>query len=414
MGNQSRKRRMRCPRCRSLSVVRNGSRQLVTVSIERHVVRRVQCYHCSACGEYFSCRREKGKKYSFGFRAEVARMHVEERMSYRVISKRLQEKTGKEIAPTVLCRMVHEVARHSKSSWEIQREYQPQWTGYLTVDDKYLHCKRERIMSLVAIDASGDAIHSEVLTDPSQESIEQFLQYIRDRLEYPIKGITTDLDERLHRAIERVFTGEIRHQRCIWHALESIRKEIGYGASARRKGILERQLQRLDDLQRQWMSLEERERVSRELEAVCVQHEQQRALLWNIRQMLYANDIQETRQRFQKLRRQYGKSYPVVIRFLKTHGMALTMHQQDPHLEKTSNRAENFNRQLQRRFKTIESFQTSESAADYLNLLRNYLRFKPFTDCRVDARGRNGKAPIELCGVKLQHHNWLKHAINWS
>ena len=413
MARRSRKRRMRCPKCRSLSTVRNGSRSLRTVNMDRHVQRSVQCYRCRECGEYFSCRKEKHKKYSFGFKTELARMHVEERMSYRVMSKRIREKTGKQIGASVLCGMVNEVARQSKSSWHIQHEYRPEWTGYLVVDDKYLNKRRKALMSLVAIDSTGDAIHSEVLEEPTQESVENFFLYIRDRLEYPIKGITTDMDDRLRRAIERVFAGQIPHQVCIWHALESIRGMLGYGQLARQKAVLERQEERLTEKVLEWMVVERRQQLHQELERVRSRYDQQRGLLMIIRQMLYSKKRSESFALLKRLESDEGKVYPQVIAFLKAHLDELTMHQQDHHLEKTSNRAENFNKQLQRRFKTIESFQTPETAFNYLNLLRNYLRFKPFTDCRVHARERNGRAPIELCNVKLAHHNWLRHAVRW-
>jgi len=413
MARRSRKRHVRCPKCKSLRTVRNGSRSLTTVSLDRHVGRSVQCYRCGDCGEYFSCRKEKHKKYSFGFKAELARMHVEERMSYRVMSKRIHEKTGKQIGPSVLCGMVNEVAGQSKSSWHIQHEYQPQWTGYLVVDDKYLNKRRKALMSLVALDSTGDAIHSEVLEEPTQENVENFFLYIRDRLAYPIKGITTDMDDRLGRAIERVFTGQIPHQVCVWHALESVRGMLGYGQLARQKAILERQDVHLMENVLQWRVVEQRQQLREELERVRSRYDEQRRLLMIIRRMLYAKKHSESLALLKRLESREGKRYPQVIAFLKAHLDGLTMHQQDHHLEKTSNRAENFNKQLQRRFKTIESFQSPETAFNYLNLLRNYLRFKPFTDCRVQPRQRNGRSPIELCNVKLDHHNWLRHAVVW-
>jgi len=330
-----------------------------------------------------------------------------------VMAKRIREKTGKQIGPSVLCGMVNEVARQSKSSWHIQHEYRPEWTGYLVVDDKYLNKRRKALMSLVAIDSTGDAIHSEVLEEPTQENVENFFLYIRDRLEYPIKGITTDMDDRLGRAIERVFARQIPHQVCLWHALESIRGMLGYGQLARQKAILERQEERLTGKVLEWMVVERRQKLRQELQQVRSRYDQQRGLLMIIRQMLYSKKRSESLALLKRLESYEGKVYPQVIAFLKAHLDGLTMHQRDHRLEKTSNRAENFNKQLQRRFKTIESFQTPETAFNYLNLLRNYLRFKPFTDCRVHARERNGRAPIELCNVKLAHHNWLRHAVVW-
>jgi hypothetical protein len=66
-----------------------------------------------------------------------------------------------------------------------------------------------------------------------------------------------------------------------------------------------------------------------------------------------------------------------------------------------------------RRFKTIESFQKLIYAENYLNLYKNYLRFKPYTDCRGCNRYKNGKSPLEVCGVVLNNKDWLYNAISF-
>jgi hypothetical protein len=44
--------------------------------------------------------------------------------------------------------------------------------------------------------------------------------------------------------------------------------------------------------------------------------------------------------------------------------------------------AENLNRQIERRLKTIESFKYFKTAYIYLIMFSNYLRFKPYTDAK--------------------------------
>jgi transposase-like protein len=410
----TRRRRMRCPECSSTQTVRNGKRALTTVSFSRHVSRKIQCFHCCSCGKYFTCRRASGKKYTKEFREEIARMHVEERMSYRVISKRVRERLGKTISPTVLCGMVNEVARHSKSSWAIQREYSPRWSGYLIVDDKYLSFNGTKRMSLVAVDSSGDPIHTEVLEEDSVEGVKDFLLYIRDRLQYPIKGITTDLDPVLDSAITHVFTGEIRHQKCLWHALEIVRRMIGYAQLARRKVQIEKRLDVLSSKTVQWQHEGERDKISQELKEITYQLDRLTALISDIRNLLYAPSQEETQEIHQNLLRREGRKFAAVFNFLDTHLTKLTMHQEDAKLQKTSNIAENLNRQFERRLKTIESFHSFETAFNYLNLYRNYLRFKPYTDCKGPRAYRNGLCPIELCKVVLSNHDWVKLSVKWS
>lgn len=54
-------------------------------------------------------------------------MHVEERLSYQVISKRIREKYYIRITTGRLCDMVNEVATHKKGSKQIKVELLPKW-----------------------------------------------------------------------------------------------------------------------------------------------------------------------------------------------------------------------------------------------------------------------------------------------
>ena len=130
------KRRMRCIYCGSLQTRRDGRRKISPISFSRQTKGYVQRYCWQECRRTFSKRSEKKKQYTFGLKREIARMHVEERLSFRVISKRVLERLDRRVSPKALCSLVNEVASLSKSSIEIQQEYQPVWSGYLTVDDK--------------------------------------------------------------------------------------------------------------------------------------------------------------------------------------------------------------------------------------------------------------------------------------
>lgn len=114
------KRRMRCKNCGSKNTDRNGNRLITLISFNRQSRRSVLRYRCNDCGKYFSNRREKRKKYTNRFKEEVSRMHVEERVSYRIISKRVKEIFGKKVSPRYLSKMVNEVAKATKSSIEIK------------------------------------------------------------------------------------------------------------------------------------------------------------------------------------------------------------------------------------------------------------------------------------------------------
>jgi transposase-like protein len=384
---------MRCPKCGSLHTVKNGSRQIEAISVDGHSLRKVARHLCKECGYSFSNRLEKKKKYSSHLKREAARMHVEERMSYRVIAKRLTERTGKRFWASSVCRMVNEVASKSKGSIAMQREYRPDWEGYLTVDDKWLRIKGKAFMALIAVDSTGDIVHRELLPLHQQEGVDDFFYFIKEQLNYPIKAITTDLDILLRKAVLRVYGGSLPHQKCVKHAIEAIKRDIGYSA-------LKRELK-----QREKGVLTGGTAVG--IDKLVEFQKQQEEFLCKVRKFLYCSTKAEAAQQYRRLLECYYKLFPQSFSFLKKHKELLLTHINDKNIPKTNNIAENINRQIMRRVKTIESFQSIDTAFNYLGLFVNYLRCKPYTDCRGKRKYRNGKSPLQLCNVNLNSSNWL-------
>jgi hypothetical protein len=397
-----RKRRMHCIHCESTDTVKSGKRILTPLSLDRKVKRKVQRYLCNTCKRTFSKRKERRKKFSMGFKVELTRNHVEERMSYRVISKRIKEKTGKQIWHSQICKMVNEVAKKSKGSLEIKNEYSPVWEGHLVVDDKYINIKGNKYISLIASDTSGYIVHEELLEEGNQESYDSFFRYIKDRLNYPFKSVTTDLDEMLEKSIRVVIGKEINHQKCTWHGLEAIKRTIGYKETANKYRRLERLLKKAqEELEDRKQSYERHVEniavLKRELEMVSKKYHELEKLIEEIRKILYCKNSESTKKQLKNFKTRRRNKYLKVIEFLERHIEGLTMYQKDSKIPRTSNIAENINKQIVRRLKTIEAFQHFESASNYLNMLCNYLRFKPYTDCRKKRKYRNKKSPIELC-----------------
>ncbi|MBI5473709.1 MAG: transposase [Ignavibacteriae bacterium] len=334
-------------------------------------------------------------------------------MSYRVISKRLWEQIGKRISPRRLCQMVNEVAARAKDSKALQQEYQPQWSGYLQVDDKNLNVQGTQRKSLVGVDRTGDSMHYTLLTEPTQEHYTGFLECIVTELQYPLRGITTDFDPLFLAAVRRVLPG-VPHQGCLWHAKELIKALMEYTQTERTylqlQGKTQRWREALVDHKR-YYNTEPMENAEAKLRDVEAQYAHKQAFLRAIMTMLYAPHRRRSTAHWHKLKKQYGTSYPRVVAWIETMWELLLAHHRDPQLAKTNAQAENFNKQLKRRFKTIEGFQSAQTAANYLNLVCGYLRCKPYTDCRGPRKVYNGKAPLELCHVHLHHHEWIKHVV---
>lgn len=413
---QRKKRRMRCRYCLSLETEKHGKRTISPKSYSRRTTSQVQRYRCKRCQRTFNQRKAKKKQYTFGFQREITRMHVEERLSYRVIAKRVKERWGYHASPKSLCSMVNAVARLSKSSVEIQQEYRPCWSGYLTVDDKWVSVKGTRHLSLVAVDNSGDALHSELHTESDQGVYDGFFLYLRDRLGYQLRALTTDFDPRLAKAARRVFGPDLTHQKCLWHAMEIIKALIEYPQAQRRVKNVQRQIQVLEEsLADRKQSLYDTNKTLQSLKTqlidMNVTFQEKSLLLERFRDCVFARTREISERCWRSFRRAYLKRYANVIHFVASHWDALLEHQLDAQILKTNVRAENINKQFERRLKTIEAFQSMETAFQYQNLYRNYLRLKPYTDCRGARRVCNGLSPLQVCQAVLPSSDWLKLAV---
>jgi len=381
---------MRCPHCGSLKTVKNGVRRLIDNSLERKSKKNVQRYKCKQCQKRFVKKKNK-ERYTLKLKIELVRMHVEERMSYRVMSKRIKEQYFIRISKNTICRMVNQIAKMSKGDIKIREEYRPNWEGYLTVDDKYFSVGGKKMLILTATDSSGDFIHTEIFKEVEQHGFDEFMRFIKEHLRYPVKGITTDLDEMLEKSTEKVFGKEIPHQQCLKHALDIVDRIIEL--KQKRRSYENALKNKTTDCLEKKVKYEETEKIM-ELS----------------RAMFYSSDKKQSTKILGELKT-YQDRYPKLLDFFDRCLEKLLTHHKHPLIKKTNNIAENINRQLMRRFKTIESFQKLRYAENYLNLYKNYLRFKPYTDCRGTNRFKNGKSPLEVCGVVLKNRDWLYNAI---
>jgi transposase-like protein len=301
---------------------------------------------------------------------------------------------------------------------EMSRELQPKWDGIIGFDEKMCRVRGHQQWFYEAVDRTGDIIDFRAVKELTVNEAIVFLEGVRD-LDARPRGIVTDLDIVLTLAVEKVYP-KIPHQYCIKHALSALEGLIGYKPfQSHRKwnqGKLRGRFEQLPGRKGIW-----RERAWKEFvevwETTRALSEKYRAIekLWQIcRAILTAKTEECAEDLFLKLRR--ARTYPqkekkAACAFFRRHWVRLMMHHHVKGLPRTNNIAENVNKQLERRFKTIESFQHRESAKAYVNVLVAYLRQKPFTDCRGMRRHYNGKSRLEVAGVVLPTKNWLRNAL---
>lgn len=335
-----------------------------------------------------------------------------------MIAQWVYRQSGRKLSASSLQRMVRDIGMRCKSPWEMSRELHPRWDRVLMLDEKMCRVRGKQQWFYEAIDRTGDIIDCCAVQELTVNEAIRFLEGLR-ALGVKPRGIVTDLDTVLTLAVEKVYP-QTPHQYCIKHALAAVETLIGYQplASHRRfnQRVLRKQFERLTGRKGIW-----RERAREEFlwswEAVRELSERYRALhqLWEAsRAILMATTEEQATEYSKSLMRAGG--VPVheqrkVVAFFQRHWDRLMMHHRVRGVPRTNNQAENLNRQLERRFKTIEAFQHRSTATAYVKLLIAYLRQKPYTDCRGSRKHLNGKSCLEAAGVILPSQNWLLNAL---
>ena len=372
---------------------------------------------CLGCGKSFSVREELRRRYSEAFAREVVRRHVEGE-SYRVIAREVFAWSGRKISPTSLAQMVQEAAVRCKTAWEMSRELKPRWQGFLVLDEKMVSVAGKQQWFYEAFDSTGDVIHWRAVRELTVSEAVGFLEEVKS-VRYPCRGITTDLDTVLTRAVEEVY-GEKPHQYCLKHALAALEKLLGYTT------FMARQKRAQVRMRREFEALRDRKRFSlhRAESRFLVQWHKTREQSRNARaismlrdgcySILFAKTEAAARKRLKDLRCTRSMAWSRkwrAVGFLERHWERLMMHHRVGGLPRTNNMAESFNKQLQRRLKTIESFQHRSTAIPYMNLLVAYLRLKPYSDCRGQRKHLNGKNRLQAAGVRRLSRDWLSTCL---
>lgn len=343
-------------------------------------------------------RRRSRCRYSQRFAEEVVRRHVEGRESYRVIAKGVYERSGRKISPTSLQKMVEGIGKRCKTALEMSKELKPKWDGVLLLDEKMCSVRGSQQWFYLAVDTTGDIVHCRAVAELTATTAMKFLQEILDELQYRCHAVVTDMDASLSRAVQIMYAGK-PHQYCLKHAFSALDELMEYRSFASRRNwnqtTLRTSFTRLRDGRGVWA---ERAREGflenyAQTRALSVAYRQRQVLRDAIHAILFAKEETIASELFQNLRRTRRSprtEHRKVIAFLKRHWHRLMQHHRVKGLPRTTNLVENVNKQLERRFKTIEAFQHRETAISYVDLLVAYLRQKPYTDCRGKRQKLNG------------------------
>jgi len=306
----------------------------------------------------------------------LARQYLEGRSSYRVLA-RLHNLDKNTVFKTVL-----EVISNLVDSKFIAAHLKPKWSGILSVDGKYIRTfdwsaeyfrltKRERRFAhktvlLAGIDVlTKDIPYSRLGEEETMIDLVMFFQGLKE-VGYDLRVLVSDGNPDIERSARKIYGNGFKHQLCHKHFLDTLRIYSKDEIDAKREdtdhliGLIRRALQR-----------------------------KHRVEFWG------RTEIQT------KIIRYYEKNYDKLSAWAKIPGVP-----------KTNNHIENLFRQFNLRLKTVNLFQSYQSAEKYLNALVLARRFTKFECCRNGNKMQNGKAPLEIAGCDIKDLDYLSLSSN--
>ncbi|MCK5018948.1 MAG: transposase [Candidatus Peribacteraceae bacterium] len=256
----------------------------------------------------------------------------------------------------------HLPSNNDVTSWYCNRK---RFCGALVVDGKYVKVKGydRKIPFLFGMDYSTHDLPICLLTrSESFEAWKQFFTKLKN-MDYPLVSVTCDDNPAIAQAVKYVFPNIIV-QVCHVHFLENIRKTLRV---------------RTDETYRLFF---------KDIETHI------------FRIPILGKASLERHIRWRSPRHQDDSVKIAVLNHIFTHAEALTAYvdarnKYKTSCPKTTNIIESLNSQLEGRLKTIQGFQSFQSAERWLSAWILRKRFTPFTDCRKPFKKLNGTYSLE-------------------
>jgi hypothetical protein len=259
----------------------------------------------------------------------------------------------------------------------------PAWGGFLGVDGKAIWVRGEKHCLLLGVDhPTQDVVHALVAEAETGELVARLVTEAVADAGYPLRGLVSDLAPGTREAVLNYF-GHLPFQACRIHFSrrldQNLPKDKKSPAAPRRAEL--------------------RARVRAILYAPT--EEEARRLY---------SELRQERDRFQGLGRPLrGTKRWDPLASLGRDFELYCAHHRTPGLPPDNNITENVVKQLGKKLRLMEGFESTQSAEGYSHLLIGCYRFKRFTDSSwLDS---NGKAPLELAGVDLHGIDWLSYLL---
>jgi len=366
---------VRCPRCGGLETKRHGTSGAAPTGLAGPG-RGLQRFFCHACRRTFTFARRTAQpraQFDDEVQLEAVRLYVQGLTSYRTLATLMEHRLGRPVSRITLNRWVDQTGERAMTPLQMSVALSPTWGGYLGVDGKAVFIKGIEHALLIAVDqTTQDVVHARLV---KAETIEGFYRLVREAVVvagYPLSGLIIDASSSFVIAHSH-YLARLPLQLCRIHFCRNLDYEI---AKAKRAPDA-------------WLRAELKQRI---------------------RATLFASTYLEARHRLQTLladaAHYQGLSRHDTLGQLEKRFELLMTHHHHPGLPPDSNITENVIKQLGKKLRLMEGFQTVETAQRFVRLLVACYRFKRFTD---SGNGHNGTAPLELAGVNLTGLDWLHY-----
>lgn len=329
-----------------------------------------QRFWCNDCRKSFLFKTDH-ERLSPAKKRLLTRQYLEGRSSYRVLA-RLHC-----LSKTTILKTVLEVISELASPKVIAALLNPNWSGIISVDGKYIRtfdwsveyfkltARERRFAHKTVLLAGIDVLTKDIpyfrLGD--EETMIDLVMFFRGLKEvnYDLRVLITDGNPDIVRAARKVYGTEFKHQLCHKHFLETLKvyaKDENEAQSADTERLVE--------------------------------------LIGRALKKRYHIEFSGRTETQEKIVRYYDKHYEQLSVWVKI-----------PSVPRTNNHIENLFRQFNLRLKTINIFRNYQNTEKYLNALILARRFTKFECCRGRNKMKNGKAPLELAGCNIKGLDYL-------
>lgn len=358
-------RRKRCIFCHSFDTKKYGIRSKKRRTYFGKRIYSYQRWFCNDCKHAF--KPEQDNSLNFSLKIKACELYYDAEASYRAVSRRLG------IAPYKLFTIINALGANCKSTLEVAKELKPKWSGYLFIDEKSVWVKGVEWFLLIAVDLeTQDIVHWDLVSVENEVNVAWFIAVIKMAIEYPFKGIISDLLPEFYGTSRWLLAG-IPHQFCTYHAYRATESYIKYHYTGADKFWAER-----------FLAL---------TRIIC----RCKTLATAIRALNYLEQHQNELKQAKLIKR---------MNILRLRFPHLIKRFQDENLKPDNNIVENVIKQLNQKFKKVAGFESYETAFNSIKLLVMRYRFHKFTCSRRN--GNNGKSPLKLAGINTHNLNWVR------